>query len=51
VAAQVHEGSQTTDINVLLDPALRREPEQIGSLLLRNPAGLVIPCANWPMSS
>ena len=43
MAAQVHEGSQVTDINVLLDPALRREPEQIGSLLLRNPAGLVIP--------
>ena len=43
VVAQVHEGSQVTDVNVLLDPALRREPEQIGSLLLKNSAGLAMP--------
>jgi len=43
VAAQVHQGSQVTDVNVILDPAERREPEAIGSLLLRNSAGLVMP--------
>ena len=34
VAAQVHEGNRVTDVNVILDPADRREPEQIGALLL-----------------
>jgi CzcA family heavy metal efflux pump len=43
VVAQVHEGSRGTDVNVILDPAERREPEQIGSLLLKNAAGLVMP--------
>jgi CzcA family heavy metal efflux pump len=43
VAAQVHEGNRVTDVNVILDPADRREPEQIGALLLKNAAGLVMP--------
>jgi CzcA family heavy metal efflux pump len=43
IAAQVHEGSRVTDVNVILDPADRREPEQIGSLPLKNSAGLVMP--------
>ena len=43
VAAQVHEGSRVTDVNVILDPAERREPEQIGSLLLKSAGGLVMP--------
>ena len=43
VAAQVHEGSTVIDVNVLLDEASRREPEQIGSLMLRNADGLVMP--------
>ena len=43
VVAQVHEGSKVTDVNVILDPAERREPEQIGSLLLKNSAGAVMP--------
>jgi Cu/Ag efflux pump CusA len=43
VVAQVHEGSRVTDVNVLMDPSLRREPENIGSLLLKNAAGMVMP--------
>jgi CzcA family heavy metal efflux pump len=43
VVAQVHEGSRVTDVNVIADPAERREPEQIGSLLLKSEAGLVMP--------
>jgi CzcA family heavy metal efflux pump len=43
VVAQVHEGSRVTDVNVILEPAQRKEPEQIGALLLKNAAGLVMP--------
>lgn len=43
VAAQVHAGSQVIDVNVLLDQASRREPEQVGSLLVRNADGVVMP--------
>ncbi len=43
VVAQVHQGSRVTDVAVILDPAHRREPEEIGSLLLRNADGLVMP--------
>jgi CzcA family heavy metal efflux pump len=43
VVAQVHEQGRTTDVNVILDPASRREPEQIGSLLVRNADGLTVP--------
>jgi CzcA family heavy metal efflux pump len=43
VVAQVHEGSRVTDVNVILNPADRKEPEQIGALLLKNTAGLVVP--------
>jgi Cu/Ag efflux pump CusA len=43
VVAQVHEGSKVTDVNVILDPSFRREPEQIGSLLLKNAAGVSMP--------
>src|SRR5262249_21186412 len=43
VVAQVHEGSRFTDVTVILDAAHRREPEEIGSLLLRNVDGVVLP--------
>jgi CzcA family heavy metal efflux pump len=43
VVAQVHEGNRVTDVNVILRPADRQEPEQIGALLLKNTAGLVMP--------
>ncbi len=43
VTAQVHHGSQVTDVTVILDEANRREPEQIGSLMLKNADGLAVP--------
>jgi Cu/Ag efflux pump CusA len=43
VVAQVHQGSRVTDVAVILDAAHRREPEEIGSLLLRNSDGVVLP--------
>jgi CzcA family heavy metal efflux pump len=41
--AQVHQGSRVTDVTVILDEQQRREPEQIGSLLVRNADGLALP--------
>jgi CzcA family heavy metal efflux pump len=41
--AQVHEGDTDSDVTVILDPASRREPEQVGSLLVRNAEGLALP--------
>ncbi len=43
VVAQVHEQDRTSDVNVILDPSGRREPEQIGALLVRNAEGLTLP--------
>ena len=43
IVAQVHEGSRSPMSMCILDPADRREPEQIGSLPLKNSAGLVMP--------
>ena len=43
VAAQVHEGNRVTDVVVLLNDADRRDPENIGALLIRNNAGAVFP--------
>lgn len=43
VVAQVHDQDRTSDVNVILDPAGRREPEQIGALLVRNAEGLTLP--------
>jgi Cu/Ag efflux pump CusA len=43
VVAQVHQGSRVTDVAVILDPAHRREPEEIGSLMLRSPDGVTLP--------
>ena len=43
VVAQVHEGSRVTPVTVILDAANRREPEEIGSLILRNAQGLTLP--------
>jgi CzcA family heavy metal efflux pump len=41
--AQVYEGNRAFDVSVILDPALRRRPADIGLLPLRNPEGLTIP--------
>jgi Cu/Ag efflux pump CusA len=43
VVAQVHDANRTTDVAVILDPANRREPEQVGSLLVKNADGLALP--------
>ncbi|HEY2773972.1 MAG TPA: efflux RND transporter permease subunit [Candidatus Binatia bacterium] len=39
VVAQVYRESQVSDIVVVLDPASRRDPEEVGALSLSNPAG------------
>src|SRR5262249_35508852 len=36
VVNEVHQGSRVTDVTVILAAAHRREPEEIGSLMLRN---------------
>jgi Cu/Ag efflux pump CusA len=41
--AQVHRGTQATDVAVLLDDDTRRDPENVGTLLLRNTAGRSVP--------
>jgi len=43
VVAQVHRGNQAADVAVILEAADRRDPETVGSLLLRNSAGVLIP--------
>jgi Cu/Ag efflux pump CusA len=43
VVAQAHRGNQVSDVAVILEEANRRDPEAIGSLLLRNPQGEVFP--------
>lgn len=42
IAAQVYESGRVHDVVVILDPALRRDPESIGSLLLRNSEGAML---------
>lgn len=39
--AQTYQGNQVHDVTVILDPALRREPEDMASLMLRNTSGQV----------
>jgi CzcA family heavy metal efflux pump len=41
--AEVHEGDRVTEVDVILDEANRREPEQIGELILKNADGLAMP--------
>jgi CzcA family heavy metal efflux pump len=41
--AQVHQGSRVTDVSVILAPAFRREPETVGSFMLRNTEGVTLP--------
>ena len=43
VVAQTHRGNQVADVAVILDEAERRDPESIGSLLLRSPQGTLLP--------
>jgi Cu/Ag efflux pump CusA len=41
--AQIFRDSRTTDVAVILDDASRRNPEDVGALLLTSPAGLRVP--------
>jgi CzcA family heavy metal efflux pump len=43
IVAQTHRGNQVADVAVILNEADRRDPEAIGSLLLRNSQGRVLP--------
>ncbi|MEO6035959.1 MAG: efflux RND transporter permease subunit, partial [Verrucomicrobiota bacterium] len=43
VVAQTHLASQATDVAVILDEKDRKDPEAIGSLLLRSPQGVMLP--------
>jgi CzcA family heavy metal efflux pump len=43
VVAQIYEGEKTFDIAVILDPAARQRPEDIGALLVSNGDGLQLP--------
>ncbi len=43
VVGQVSQGTQVFDVTVILDPRLRRRPESVGGLLLRNAQGTVVP--------
>jgi CzcA family heavy metal efflux pump len=45
VVAQTHQANRSTDVVVILEEASRRDPEAIGSLLLRNTEGLRVPLA------
>jgi len=43
VVAQVHQGNQVADVTVILEEASRREPEEVGALMLSNAQGLRMP--------
>jgi CzcA family heavy metal efflux pump len=43
IVAQVHEGVRVANVAVILEESHRRDPEEIGSLMLRNADGLAMP--------
>ncbi|MBI3358418.1 MAG: efflux RND transporter permease subunit [Nitrospirae bacterium] len=43
IVAQTYQGSQVSNVAVLLDPRRRKDPEAIGALLLRNAHGIKLP--------
>ncbi|HZR16528.1 MAG TPA: efflux RND transporter permease subunit [Verrucomicrobiae bacterium] len=43
VVAQTHRGNQVANVAVILDPQSRRDPENVGQLLLRSSQGLRMP--------
>ena len=43
VAGQVFDAGRVSDLAVVLDPAQRRRPEELGELRVRNPAGTYVP--------
>jgi CzcA family heavy metal efflux pump len=42
-ATQIYQGNRSFDVSVILAPAARRDPESVGSLMLRNSAGTLVP--------
>jgi CzcA family heavy metal efflux pump len=44
-AGQMHEGGETRDVVVILDPAVRNEASSVGRLPVRNGAGQFVPLA------
>ncbi|HZM01788.1 MAG TPA: efflux RND transporter permease subunit [Candidatus Saccharimonadales bacterium] len=43
IVAQVHQDNRVSDVAVILDERSRQEPEQVGSLMLKNSEGLNMP--------
>ena len=41
--AQTYRGASVVDVTVILDAAARRDPENVGALMLRNAAGVRVP--------
>lgn len=41
--AQVYDNDRTLDVKVILEPKMRRDPENIGSLMVRNDSGVTVP--------
>lgn len=41
--AQIYEGNRAYDVTVILDPAHRRSPTDVGALLVRNGQGMAVP--------
>ncbi len=40
---QIHDGTKTFDVAVILPEARRRDPDTVGELLLRSPSGALVP--------
>jgi CzcA family heavy metal efflux pump len=43
IVGQVHRGEEVSDVVVVMDEASRKEPEDVGSLLLQNTEGTIMP--------
>ncbi len=43
IASQVYQGNRSFDVSVILAPAARRDPESVGSLMLRSSSGALVP--------
>jgi CzcA family heavy metal efflux pump len=41
--SQIYEGNRVFDVSVVLDPVFRQDPTVVGSLLLRNGEGMLVP--------
>jgi CzcA family heavy metal efflux pump len=41
--AQVYEGSRVYGVSVILDPLYRKNPADVGALMVRNPQGMAVP--------